>query len=147
MTTTNYRKDWNSKLLRNACNLWQPTRSFAPKDLNLQEKPLWRAATTSNVYCWVPIIIFLLFFPYVFFSYLLNPPPASPRNANIYTNVFSYDVFLSSSAYGGFRLSVLPARRILNYCMSFFLLWRNRPQWTRASFSRLHDHTQTHHTR
>jgi len=37
MTMTNYRKDWNSKLLRNACNLWQPTRRFAPKDLNLHE--------------------------------------------------------------------------------------------------------------
>jgi hypothetical protein len=29
-----------------------------------------------------------------------------------------------------------------------FSPWRNSPQWTRASsLSRLHDHTQTHHTR
>jgi len=30
----------------------------------------------------------------------------------------------------------------------FFVSWRLSPQWARASsLSRLHDHTQTHHTR
>jgi hypothetical protein len=33
-------------------------------------------------------------------------------------------------------------------CASFFLPWRNSLQWAKASLlSRIHDHTQTHHTR
>jgi hypothetical protein len=55
--------------------------------------------------------------------YLLNPL----SNANICTNVLPCDVFLPTSAYVGYRPSVLPARRTLNYSMSFCIQRRNSP--------------------
>ena len=43
-----------------------------------------------------------------------------------------------------FRFSAQPAQSK----RSFFPQWRNSPYWaTASSLSRLHDHTQTHHTR
>jgi hypothetical protein len=77
-TTTNYRKDWNSKLPRNACNLRQHTRSFAPKDLNLHENqcgepPLHQMfiVSTNN---YISIILSLCLFFRIYWNLVLPLP-------------------------------------------------------------------------
>jgi len=62
--------------------------------------------------------------------------------------IFDIEILLDDIRFGRRLTTALFQCISATFISNFFLLWPNSPWWAKASsLSRIHDHTETHHTR